>query len=73
MTASRARGGRQYCRPEDIAGQQCRRLRNGMGCTTPWAQGGRRCCMLENGVVGLGMAPAWLMTSLARVREGGSA
>jgi hypothetical protein len=44
----------------------------GGGCTTSQAQGGWHCCGLENGIIGLGMAHAWLMVSPARVREVGN-
>jgi hypothetical protein len=44
---------------------------NDAGCTTSWDRGGRHCCGLENGVVGLGTMPVWSMAPPARVWEDG--
>jgi hypothetical protein len=41
------------------------------GCIASWARGGRRCCMLRNGIASLGMRPVWSMASPAQVGEDG--
>jgi hypothetical protein len=52
-------------------GHRQRGLGNGVGCTASRAQQGRRCCMLENDVAGLGTRVAWSTASVARVGEDG--
>jgi hypothetical protein len=77
MIALRAQG---WCGFDGITNFVCRGLMeddsaigpgNGVGCITSWAWGGRCCCMLGNGITGMGMTPAWSMESWAHVGEDG--
>jgi hypothetical protein len=69
----RAHGGCRRYSPKDDVGQRCGGLGNSVVCTILWAWGAWRCCMLENGVTGLGMASAWSTASPALVGEDGVA